>query len=491
MVITVDGKKLEVSAGTSVAAAVTAARGATRMSVGGQARGPLCGMGICFECRVSVNGRAHQRSCQIPVAPGMEVATASAAERSGTALGHGRRGSDVLVVGAGPAGLAAATAVVRANRRVIVVDDNPAAGGQIWRAAGPAVAPSIELHTQTRIVDQPAPGILRAETPNGIVDFAYDRLVLATGARERFLPFPGWTLPHVLGAGGLQAMVKMGLPIAGKRVVVAGTGPLLPLVAAFLRQHGAKILAICEQQQAPVLGQFLSALPPKKILELMRMAPVLAGVPVWTSTWPVEARPGAVELNRWGRPKTLACDYLACGFHLVPNIELAQLLGCATQNGCVLVGERQQTSVPGVYCAGEPTGVGGVELAEVEGTLAGLAAAGVPAGGPGYAQLRARRERYRRFAQRLDEVTALRPELRALARPDTIVCRCEDVRYGQLEGQAGSRAAKLLTRCGMGACQGRVCGAACEFLFGWAAPAVRPPLAPAPVAALAASADRA
>ncbi|MGH9476087.1 MAG: FAD-dependent oxidoreductase [Terriglobales bacterium] len=489
MVITVDGRKIEVAPATSVAAAVATVRGMTKTSVGGEERGPLCGMGICFECRVTINGHAHQRACQIPVSPGMQVETGVVSERADARIGHGRRFTDVLIVGAGPAGLAAAAAVVRAGKRALVVDDNPAAGGQIWRAADPPLSPSIELHTQTRIVDQPAPSLLRAEAPSGIVDFDYGALVLATGARERFLPFPGWTLPHVLGAGGLQAMVKSGLPIAGKRVVVAGTGPLLPLVAAYLRQHGAKTLAICEQQEAPVLGQFLTALPPKKILELMRMAPRLAGVPVWTSTWPVEARPGEVVLNRWGRPKRLACDYLACGFHLVPNIELALLVGCLTQNGCVLVNERQQTSVAGVYCAGEPTGVGGVELAEVEGTMAGMAAAGVPEGGPGYAKLRARRERYRRFAQRLDEVTALRPELRTMPSPDTIVCRCEDVRWSQLAGHADTRAAKLLTRCGMGACQGRVCGTACEFLLGWSPPLVRPPLAPAPLAALTASSE--
>ncbi|MGH9487281.1 MAG: FAD-dependent oxidoreductase [Terriglobales bacterium] len=489
MVITVDGQKIDVQPGLTVAATVAALHGSTRQSVSGQARGPLCGMGICYECRVTIDGRAHQRSCQIPVGPGMEISTAVAPERAGASIGHGRRQSDVLVVGAGPAGLAAATAVLHAGQRVIVVDDNPEAGGQIWRYGGPAFSPSIELHCQTRILDQPAPGLLRAETPAGTVDFAYTKLLLATGARERFLPFPGWTLPHVLGAGGLQAMVKAGLPIAAKRVVVAGTGPLLPLVASYLRQHGAKIVAIAEQAEARVLTKFLSTLPPAKILELMKLAPVLAGVPVWTSTWPAEAHPGGVTLNRWGRPKTIPCDYLACGFHLVPNIELALLLGCLTQNGCVVVNDQQQTSVPDVYCAGEPTGVGGVELAQAEGTIAGLAAAGVPAASPAYVKPRKRREHYQRFAEHLDEVCTLRPELRDLPTNDTIVCRCEDVTWDALAGEGDRRQAKLLTRCGMGACQGRVCGAACEFLLGWSAPAVRPPISPATVAALAAGAD--
>ncbi|MGH9412953.1 MAG: 2Fe-2S iron-sulfur cluster-binding protein, partial [Terriglobales bacterium] len=263
MVITVDGQPVAIQAGVSVAAAVAAAKGVTRHSVSGEGRGPLCAMGICFECRVSIDGHAHQRSCQIPAAAGMCVSTTTVPEQPATSLGHGRRSADVVVVGAGPAGLAAATAAVNAGKRAILIDDNPAAGGQIWRAGGVRVSPSIELHCQTRIVDALAPGLLRGENPDGLMDFAYGKLILATGARERFLPFPGWTMPHVLGAGGLQAMVKSGLPIAGKRVVVAGTGPLLPLVASYLRQHGATIVAICEQQQAPLLLQFLMALPLK------------------------------------------------------------------------------------------------------------------------------------------------------------------------------------------------------------------------------------
>src|SRR5947207_7635971 len=104
-----------------------------------------------------------------------------------------------------------------------------------------------------RIIDQTAPGLLRAETSNGFCDLSYRNLVLATGARERFLPFPGWTLPNVMGAGGLQALVKSGLPIQGKRVVVAGTGPLLLAVASYLRKHGAEIPLICEQASASKL----------------------------------------------------------------------------------------------------------------------------------------------------------------------------------------------------------------------------------------------
>src|SRR5712692_5001709 len=187
------------------------------------------------------------------------------------------RAFDVLVVGAGPAGIAAACAAAECGRCVGVVDDNPAAGGQIWRGATSSRlarrwlerfrhAP-IEFLTETRAIDAPSPGVLAAESASGPLELRYDKLILATGARERFLPFPGWTLPNVMGAGGLQALVKSGLPIARKRVLVAGSGPLLLAVAAYLRQHGAEVVMICEQASWSSLTRFGLALlsQPKKV----------------------------------------------------------------------------------------------------------------------------------------------------------------------------------------------------------------------------------
>jgi len=178
----------------------------------------------------------------------------------------------------------------------------------------------------------------------------------------------------------------------------------------------------------------------------------------------------------------IACDYLACGFHLVPNIQLQSLLGCKVSGGYVQVDDFQQTSVPGVFCAGEPTGIGGVELALVEGEIAGLAAAGKTMQAR---KLFAARSKARWFAQMLDRTFRLRPELRDMPSPDTIVCRCEDVRYAQLQQHTSWRAAKLHSRCGMGPCQGRVCGPATQFLFQWDPDSVRPPVFPARVESLA------
>ncbi|HEX6607426.1 MAG TPA: FAD/NAD(P)-binding oxidoreductase [Chloroflexia bacterium] len=407
---------------------------------------------------------------------------------------------DVLVVGAGPAGMAAALAAAESGARVGLVDDNPAPGGQIWRGAGQAAAApgapwlarlqasAITVLPGTRIVAPLDDRRLLAESATGAMLLGYGRLILATGARELFLPFPGWTLPGVLGAGGLQALVKGGLPIAGKRVVVAGSGPLLPAVAAYLKRHGARVLLIAEQTPwAKLLPFGLRLLAERdKLRQGAGFGWTLAGTPFRAGCWVMEAhgaeRLEAVSVRRGARTERIACDYLACGFGLLPNVELAAALGCAIRGGAVRVDRRQQTSRAGVYCAGEATGVGGVDLALVEGRIAGLAA--TDRWDAAQRDL-VERARARRFAAALARTFAPRPELRALPRADTLVCRCEDVPYGELAAQPGWRAAKLHTRCGMGPCQGRVCGGATEFLFGWTQDSVRPPVAPASIASLA------
>jgi aspartate oxidase len=146
----------------------------------------------------------------------------------------------------------------------------------------------------------------------------------------------------------------------------------------------------------------------------------------------------------------------------------------------VIVDERQATSVPGVYCAGEPTGIGGVERSLLEGEIAGRASVDASVS----AQLRARRAAMNRYARALANAFELRDEVRALATDETIICRCEDVRLRDLDRSWTARQAKLYTRAGMGACQGRVCGAALECVMGWSPDSVRPPIQPARVATM-------
>jgi D-hydroxyproline dehydrogenase subunit alpha len=421
--------------------------------------------------------------------------------------------ADVIVVGAGPAGIAAATAAARHGLSVLLLDDNPAAGGQIWRGGietpdrGANKAEDAKkdraalynlfssgaiLLAGYRVFDAPAPKTLQAlrETDGDpeLIALQYDRLILATGARERFLPFPGWTLPGVFGAGGLQALVKGGFPIHGKHVVVAGSGPLLLAVAAHLREHGAHVTNVAEQAPLSQLTPFAASLwsHPAKVWQGLGYRSALRKTPYRTGCWPVAALADeasgilkSVRFTDGARTWVEPCDLLACGFHLVPNTELASLLGCTLRGDFVEVDEHQQTSVKNIYCAGEPTGIGGLEAALVQGEIAGLACAGQRTD-----SLRARNAAEKRFATRLEMAFRLRPELRLLASSETIVCRCEDVTYEKLAARSGWTDAKLQTRCGMGPCQGRICGPATQTLFGWTPTSIRPPLSHVPVSAL-------
>ncbi len=518
----VNGELVSVPAGSMVSTAVAASFSPTktheentkdsqnspgfRLSVTGQARAPLCGMGICFECRVTINGQAHSRSCQIPCQPDLNVVTECGVGNVEGGMSFGQANpqsairnpqSDVLVIGAGPAGMAAAICAAESGRQVTVIDDNPvpaSPGGQIWRGdqAKPSSPESREWFERlksvnvnfvhgARIFAQPEAGCLLAETADGACELRFEKLILATGARERFLPFPGWTLPGVVGAGGLQALAKSNYPVAGKRIVVAGSGPLLMAVAAYLQKSGAEVLLIAEQAGWNRLLRFGAALlgQPSKIAQAISLKKKLAGVSYWPDCWPVTAKGKdkleAVTLRRGNKTWDIECDLLACGFYLVPNVELAAMLGCTIESGAVAVNDFQQTSLPGVYSAGETTGVGGLELSLVEGQIAGQAAAGREDLAKA---LFAERARQQRFAEVLNRTFALREELRALPTAETLVCRCEDVSFERLQNQASWREAKLQTRCGMGPCQGRICGAATEFLFGWGAESVRPPIFP-------------
>jgi len=415
-----------------------------------------------------------------------------------------RKHFDVLVVGGGPAGIAAAVCAAENAAPVCIVDDNLAFGGQIWRGGAQDIAPEaaaweerlrkagVTVLAGTRVFHQPQAGILLAEKDGDTYELGYGKLIVATGARERFLAFPGWTLPNVMGAGGLQAMAKSGLPIRGKRIVVAGSGPLLLAVAAYLRKHGAEILLICEQAPWGRLAKFAAGLigTPEKIAQAWELRKDLSEIPFAANSWPVAAQGTekleSVTVSRGGTIKVFACDYLACGFNLVPNTELATLLGCEIRNGYVIVNENQQTTISNVFCAGEPTGIAGVEGALVEGQIAGLAAVGRAED----AKLLFReRKTPRRFAARLENAFRLREELKRLPDAGTVICRCEDVRYSRLQTCGSWRAAKLHTRCGMGPCQGRVCGPSTQFLFGWNPESVRPPIFPARVESLAAASE--
>jgi NADPH-dependent 2,4-dienoyl-CoA reductase/sulfur reductase-like enzyme len=258
-------------------------------------------------------------------------------------------------------------------------------------------------------------------------------------------------------------------------------------VAAHLRADGARIESICEQTSQKHINSFASKLTshPGKFFQALQLRALLAGIPYCTGTWPVrvggDEKIEWVEVSNGSEIRRIECDYLACGFDLVPNTELAQLLGCRLTNGAVAVNESMQTSVENVFCAGEPLGIGGLETSLIEGQIAGHSAGGDAQRAKA---LFPARKKAREFAHLLAGTFALRAELRDLAEGNTFVCRCEDVTYSKLQAYANWRDAKLQTRCGLGPCQGRVCGPATQFLFGWQPDSLRPPIFPARIDSL-------
>jgi len=409
----------------------------------------------------------------------------------------------VVIVGAGPAGLAAARAAIESGARALVLDAHDAPGGQVWRRrhdgthpAPAAQALAILAHPACtwlpahRVVARDGDALL-VQSPQGTSRLPFQRLVLATGARELLLPFPGWTLPGVTGAGGLQALVKGGWPIAGRRVVVAGSGPLLLAAADTVRAAGARVLAIAEEADAAGLARFALSLwrYPAKARQAIALRARLRATPYLPDTHVVRAigdeRVEAVVLADRHGERELACDALAVGHGLVPNVELATLLDCAIDRGAmhpvIAVDALQRTSVPAILAAGEGTGIGGVDRSLAEGCIAGHVAAGD--------EVRARRAhaaraQAHRFARSLARTFAVPPDYAQRIAPDTLVCRCEDVSWRtlvQADGtpvHADARARKLDTRVGMGWCQGRICGAALAALGVAPDVGVRPPLYP-------------
>lgn len=412
---------------------------------------------------------------------------------------------DVLVVGAGPAGLAAAAAAAGQGARVGLLDAQPRAGGQVWRhdvgRRAPSSArrhiaavrehPRVTWMAQTQVVAAEHGRVL-AEDPRQARWLGYGALILATGARELLLPFPGWTLPGVTGAGGLQALTKQGWPMRGRRVVVAGSGPLLLATAATARRHGAHVLGVHEQATFAAVSRFAGGLWrwPAKVLQAAALRTRLAGARYRCGSVVVAAhgddRLREIELDGPGGRRRIACDYLAVGYGLVPNVRMARMLGCRLEpegaHARVVVDAEQRSSIGNVFAVGESCGIGGRDCALVEGAIAGRVAAGTTAGLPA---LQRKRRHARAFAAHLREHFVLDPRIRALAEPDTLVCRCEDVPLRALEGLHDGRSAKLATRCGMGPCQGRICGSALAEMGRPAPNGLRPPLFPVRLATLA------
>jgi len=454
---------------------------------------------------------------------------------------------ELAVVGAGPAGLAAAVAAASAGVHVTLIDEYPRPGGQYLKGAPPLTAqtPASATEQRGRMLLRDLDGLsvdLRMETlvwgieglqlalyspHDGLDRLEAGAVVVATGARELAVPFPGWTLPGVMTLGAAQILAKGQGVLPGKRVLLAGSGPLLLPVANELARLGAKVVAVLEATHP---REWLSHAPAiwgngNRLREGWRYVRDLRGarIPYRLGRTVVRAL-GEDELqavvvaglNRHGRPipdseETVAVDTLGLGFGFLPNVELTQLAGCAHEfdpargGWAPSVDDRLETTVPGLFAAGEIAAVGGAEAAMVAGRIAGLAAAQRL----GYvteskrarelASLAERQRHLRRFGTMLNTLFAPRPGLETITTDDTLICRCEEVSAGDARaavrrGAVELDALKIWTRMGQGPCQGRTCGPMLARLVARetgrsVAEAglfhIRPPLKPVPLAELA------
>ncbi|URI06568.1 NAD(P)/FAD-dependent oxidoreductase [Aquincola tertiaricarbonis] len=430
-----------------------------------------------------------------------------------------------VVVGAGPAGVRAVQALVAHGLRPVWVDEAPRGGGQIYRQPPPgftrpakalygfeagraqalhatlaALLPQVDHRPDTLVWHAlpAAPGQPQAGTLSLLHGPAqqqhslpFGQLLLATGATDRVLPMPGWTLPGVFSLGGAQVALKSQACAIGQRVVFIGTGPLLYLVAWQYMKAGVQVAAVLDNAR---LADQVAALPD------LALQPVVlakgawfvaqlaaAGVPVHRGARALRLLPDeagerlqAVVWTDGVREHTLACDGAALGHGLRSETQLADLLGCAFEwqplhrAWLPRRDEAGRASARGVYLAGDGAGILGADAAEWAGeraALAMLADRGIAVDAGRVRWLQARLARSTRFRQGLERAFPLPPDWAAQVPDETVICRCEHLTAGELRrvaqdtGAAELSRLKALSRLGMGRCQGRMCGAAAAELL--------------------------
>ena len=483
-------------------------------------RGVFCGMGVCSECAVNINGMTGRLACMEKVVPDLTVSRSPARNQltevgDFTPLLREEVVTEVLVIGAGPSGLRAALAAARSGARVVVVDERSAAGGQFFKQPDVALAvdheeldhqyqlgrhllanveaAGVEIRLGTRVWGAVGLHEIYAVTNDRQLTLRPEKLVIAVGAFERGVPFLGWTTPGVMTTGAAQTLLRSYLVAAGTRVLVSGNGPLNLQVAAELTMAGVDVVAVCESaslwraSNAKHLAGMVSAAP-GYFREGLSYVTALAraGVPILSRSAVIEVRGDqraevaiVTRLDAAGRPvpntrRHFDVDAVCLGFGFVPSSELARSLGCSHHVDpptAALVVDRDntgQTSVEGVWVVGDGGGIAGAQVAQAMGTLAGFDAARSLGHCADQTAVRDRRSnekalhRHQRFQRSLWRQFAGPLLLDQLATPETIICRCEEVTLAQLTSRlepwlATAGSIKRVTRAGMGKCQGRYC----------------------------------
>lgn len=519
-----EGQEIDGRLGESLAAALIAAgERELRETAKGQRRGIFCGMGVCQDCLIEIDGCANQRACMTklerPVSVRRQSHLAAAPDRpSGTQHPIDDEEvlePDVLVLGGGAGGLNAAALAARAGARVLLVDERPRPGGQYYKqpldiAGLPAAIADDAQFAGGRalIAAAKAAGVTFLEGAqlwgafepldlmifDGAASRLYrpKRLIVAAGAYERALPLPGWTLPGVMTTGAAQTLLRSYRVLPGRRVLVAGNGPLNLQVALELARAGAEVVAVAELAQRPglwsmpALARMLTSTPALVLRGRSYLTELEhRGIPLlhWHVLSAVEHVNEGLRARvvPWPAGKTTASgrsyevDAVCMGYGFMPSNEVLRALGCrhefdpARGHLVTVMDSDCLTSVPHVYAVGDCTGLGGAPAAEAEGVIAGVAAAYslglAPAAEQNRAAAKARAQlrRHRRFQSGLWELFRGPHLLTELADSDTVVCRCEELTLAEIESSFDIRirsigTIKRATRAGMGRCQGRYCG---------------------------------
>lgn len=551
--INFEGQPLPAFEGESVAAAMIAAGVYRFRESAGEHRGLFCGMGVCGECQVLIDGRS-QRACLEKAEPGMRVLPHPARRTAAdTGSAHGVRlweelAPDVLVVGGGPAGLSAALAAAESGLEVVILDERRQSGGQYYKRppaafrvdsgrldrqfregielARQAALSGIDYRSTVTVIGAFAGLKVAAVADDGMLMIQARRIVIATGAYERALPFPGWTLPGVMTTGAAQTLLRGYQVLPGHRVLIAGNGPLNLQVADELARAGSEVVAVAELAPSPLRrpaaaarllmrGPRLASAGLQHVASLKgRRVPLLYGQALVEVRGNGQARHATIAAvdaggnRRPGSERHFDVDAVCLNYGFLPQSELARALGCVYRRDPVSGDISCERSLDGrssqaeVFVVGDAGGLGGAKLALAQGRLAGWRIAadlGAPRP-PSLAGITRLESEIRGHQQFQDALWALfaGPRLTTeLATAETTICRCESLTLGTLEQAAAEGAGSLasikkLTRAGMGRCQGRYCSGSLNVILGTSPSksedeffAPRPPVKPVRIGLLA------
>ena len=538
-----EGQEITAPEGKSLAAALTEAGvRAFRDTAKEAERGIFCGMGVCQDCLVTVNGAPNTRACMTRVEEGFEVERQVALPAFG-ALDQQETSDplhlspDVLVIGGGAGGLSAAAAAAEAGASVVLLDERKVAGGQYYKQAADHTILDQQQADGAKLVAQArASG---ADLISGVELWgAFDGLVflghrdgqpvivkpktaiVATGAYERPVTVPGWTLPGVMTTGAAQTLWRSYQTLPGKRIAVCGSGPLNVQVALELAKGGAEIVFIAERAPAAISKPFnalaMALADPKLTIQGLRMLADLRkrGIKVHNATELTEIaqeRDGlaATFVGRVGRKQTVQIDALCMNAGFEPQNEILRLLGARMHYDPAMGHLRcdkskvMETCVPGLYAIGDCTGLGGAPAARLEGEIAGSHAASA-CGYASESDLETKQSgltKHRAFQKNLWTLYDIAPADTTALPSDTVICRCEELTLGDVRAGLATKPGhvgtlKRATRVGMGRWQGRYCGPVAARIVSQATDqaiddlsffAPRVPIKPVPISAILAA----